>query len=179
MSEFPLRFFFFFLKHSSPKYPDISTRTASWRKKSWGGRWGTTGAWANLGLVGVPAAIRDERPCSPAGLLLLGDHVCQESLHKIRFHLSKVSCREWRQGTGERQGLQYVHGISDRSFSRVPQLTPSSKLGPLLSTSNSCSTQGFGPPEGGFLSPSDHSLSPQRSQSCRSFCYTSSPEPAH
>lgn len=91
----------FFLKHSSPKHPDISTLTASWRKKSWGGRWGTRGAWANPGLVEVPTAIGDESPCSPAMLLLLGGHVCQESHHGIRSHLSKVSCREWQQGTGK------------------------------------------------------------------------------
>lgn len=98
----------------------------------------------------------DERPCSPAMLLLLGGHVCQESHHGIRSQLSKVSCREWQQGTGERQGLQYVHRISDPSFCRVPQLMPSSKLGALLSTSNPCSTQGFGPPVGVF--PTSHHL---------------------
>lgn len=56
-----------FLKHSSPKHPDISTLTASWRKKNWGGKWGTRGAWANPRLVEVPTAIGDERlahlPC--------------------------------------------------------------------------------------------------------------------
>lgn len=68
----------------------------------------------------------------------------------------RVSCEEWQQGTRESQGRQHVHRVSDLFPCRVPQLMPSSKLGPLLFTSKPCSTQG--PRTSLGLFPSSHHL---------------------